>query len=354
MEKKRKIVGYISSFEASNQISLDIQRRMIERYCQRNHLYCEHIFCDIGTRTNRRVNEKARAEKLGLSSKKASIVYEQWEEMLCRIIEGEISVILVDSRIRVQGLGKVAKQIFEKVVSDHEVAIVEVGLMPPDETAKMEAVIYSHTMKKEVSKKAIRRIDSLYSEAAHQGWAVASCYIDDTGSEKILYQKLKKEGSQGKFGAVFLQRACRLNRNVEAFFSCLMDFTEAQVNLYTIEEGMILMSKPQEYYCKPQKVAVFDRARSPAEEIGQELLKEIVTVFCRTKTEWTIKGWFLFDMDADQDKAFDELLAKVDQYDMIFINHLASLDWETSCWFDMKKRLQGKPIFCMKEGMVLL
>ena len=68
MEKKRKIVGYISSFEASNQISLDIQRRMIERYCQRNHLYCEHIFCDIGTRTNRRVNEKARAEKLGLPS----------------------------------------------------------------------------------------------------------------------------------------------------------------------------------------------------------------------------------------------------------------------------------------------
>ena len=89
MKKDREIVGYISTYGKQDGVSVQIQKEMIQRYCKFNHLVCSQIFMDVGQRANRDIEGRKRAKILGLSAKKWSIMYEQWEKMLLGIKAGE-------------------------------------------------------------------------------------------------------------------------------------------------------------------------------------------------------------------------------------------------------------------------
>lgn len=137
MKNSREIVGYISTYGKTNGVSVQIQKQMIDRYCQSNHVICSQIFMDVGQRANRDEEGRKRAEILGLSAKKWSIMYEQWEKMLLKIKEGKIGTILVDSRVRVQGIGVERKRVFQSLIQKYDVEIIEVGeLTPPEEDKK--------------------------------------------------------------------------------------------------------------------------------------------------------------------------------------------------------------------------
>ena len=110
MKKDREIVGYISTYGKQDGVSVQIQKEMIQRYCKFNHLVCSQIFMDVGQRANRDIEGRKRAKILGLSAKKWSIMYEQWEKMLLGIKAGEIvydgPATKVDSEVLKQIYGR--------------------------------------------------------------------------------------------------------------------------------------------------------------------------------------------------------------------------------------------------------
>ena len=47
MKSGREVVGYISTYGKVNGVSVQIQKEMIDRYCQLNHVICSQIFMDV-------------------------------------------------------------------------------------------------------------------------------------------------------------------------------------------------------------------------------------------------------------------------------------------------------------------
>lgn len=192
MKSGREVVGYISTYGKVNGVSVQIQKEMIDRYCQLNHVICSQIFMDVGQRVNRDEEGRKRAEILGLSAKKWSIMYEQWEKMLLKIREGKVGIILVDSRVRVQGIGAERKKVFQALVQKYDVEIIDVGeSTPPEEDKKKRAVIYTFLKADETSIIQIKNIDAYYQVAVHHRWAVAALYIDKDLQHGNKYQKMR-------------------------------------------------------------------------------------------------------------------------------------------------------------------
>lgn len=350
---KRKIVGYISTFYEEAEASVIAQKEMIQRYCEEKKLVCHHIFCDKGRPHNRRQAEIAQAEELGLSTKRWRVVYEQLEEMLLQIKQDKIGTILVDS-VRRLHFRKQHKKVFEQLVKEHNVEIIEVGLLPVIENEGKEAVIYYYTTEKDLPYIMLQRLDDLYKEAAHQGWAVKSLFIDNGLYSRPLYGRLLNETVDNKkYGAIFVYSLYYLNRSSLATFNILNNIMEQNIFLYSITEGEINMEKGERYFERKLKVAIYDRARSNAGQIEQLFLKEKMEIFCRIKTNWKIHGWYVTeDEDKNQD-VFNTLVNDIDKYDLIIVNHFASIHPSIHQFFKQKNLLKKKPIFCIKNGDII-
>lgn len=351
---ERKIVGYISTCREDAEESVVAQKEMIQRYCEVKKLVCHHIFCDKGgPRRNRRKSEMARAEEIGLFAKKSTYVYEQLEEMLIQIKHNMIGVILVDSARRLH-FTQQRKKAFEQLIREHNVEIIEVGLLPVNENEEKAAVIYYSTVEKEVPTIMLKRLDNIYEEAAHQGWAVKSLFVDDGLYCRLLYGRLLNEiVDNKKYGAIFIYSLFCFNNSSLTLFNILNKITEQNIFLYSMKEGEIYMEKGERYFEKRLKVAVYDRTRSRAGQIEQLFLKEKIEVFCRIKTNWEIQGWYVTeDEDANRD-VFNALVNDIDKYDLIIVNHFASIHPSTVQFFELKNLLRKKPIFCIKNGEII-
>lgn len=354
MKNGREIVGYISTYEKTNGVSVQIQKEMIDRYCQSNHVICSQIFMDIGQRANRNEEGRKRAEFLGLSSKKWSIMYEQWEKMLLKIKEGKIGTILVDSRVRVQGIGVERKRVFQALIQKYDVEIIEVGeLTPPEEDKKKKAVIYTFLKEDETSIIQIKNIDAYYQAAVHHRWAVAALYIDKGLQHDNKYQKMRQNCMERKCHAVIVHSAFYLNRNAGEFFQNLIDFKEKGISLYSLKEGMPCVADKENYFFEPLRIAVYDAAESRTQEMFQDLLQERVEVFCRLRTNWKIAEWYMEEKGEKERKALENLENHIEDYDLILIDNIRSLNKWTCHIFKVWERLGGKPIFCMNKGEII-
>lgn len=354
MKNSREIVGYISTYGKTNGVSVQIQKQMIDRYCQSNHVICSQIFMDVGQRANRDEEGRKRAELLGLSSKKWSIMYEQWEKMLLKIKEGKIGTILVDSRVRVQGIGVERKRVFQSLIQKYDVKVIDVGeYIPPQEDKKEKAIIYTFLKEDESSVIQIKNIDAYYQAAVHHGWAVAALYIDKGLQHGNKHQKMRQNCMERKCHAVIVHSAFYLNRNAGEFFQNLIDFKEKGITLYSLKEGMICAADKEDYFFKPLRIAVYDAAESRTQEMFQDLLQERAEVFCKLRTNWKIKGWYMEEKGEKERKALGNLENHIEEYDLILIDNVRSLNKWTCHIFKIWERLDRKPIFYMSKGEIV-
>ena len=351
MKSGREVVGYISTYGKVNGVSVQIQKEMIDRYCQLNHVICSQIFMDVGQRANRDEEGRKRAEILGLSAKKWSIMYEQWEKMLLKIREGKVGIILVDSRVRVQGIGAERKKVFQALVQKYDVKVIDVGeYIPPQEDKKEKAIIYTFLKEDESSVIQIKNIDAYYQAAVHHGWAVAALYIDKGLQHGTLYQKMIQNCMEKKCNALIVHSAFYLNRNAGEFFQNLIDFREQGISLYSLKEGRLCIAEKEDYFFKRLKIAVYGTAESRTQELFQDLLQERVEVFCRLRTKWKISGWYIEEKNRD---ALKDLEGHIGEYDLILIDNVRSLNKWTCHIFKIWERLDRKPIFCMSKGEII-
>ena len=354
MKSGREVVGYISTYGKVNGVSVQIQKEMIDRYCQLNHVICSQIFMDVGQRASRDEEGRKRAEILGLSAKKWSIMYEQWEKMLLKIREGKVGIILVDSRVRVQGIGAERKKVFQALVQEYDVKVIDVGeLTPPQEDKKEKAIIYTFLKEDESSVIQIKNIDAYYQAAVHHGWAVAALYIDKGLQHGNKHQKMRQNCMERKCHAVIVHSAFYLNRNAGEFFQNLIDFKEKGITLYSLKEGMICAADKEDYFFKPLRIAVYDAAESRTQEMFQDLLQERAEVFCKLRTNWKIKGWYMEEKGKKERKALGNLENHIEEYDLILIDNVRSLNKWTCHIFKIWERLDRKPIFYMSKGEIV-
>ena len=353
----RKIVGYIRSFNNSP-ISYDTQKRFIEAYCNDNDIILDSLFSDMNFRKNRRTDEFLRAIKIGISARKWTHVFEAWEKLMIQIMEGKISCILVDTKLRLYD-GQGQKHIMEQLCSEYKVGIIEVGdYHPPGCEALPKLVFYHYSIEPENRTSVVLKdVDALYEYASQrlERWEATALYLDLNSSNRTQFKKMMEKMEKVDCQLILVKNLFHIKRKMMPFLSAAKDLNKRNIRIVSIEEGSLnfVNDGEKDWLSKPLKVAVYDRHRSTYEEGNNKIQIDKFKAFVNCCTAgWSIKDMFIDHLDnGNQQEKLSELVRKAGSgsYDMVLVDTFGKIG-DTVIWLARIMRQLDIPIYSRREG----
>ena len=215
------------------------------------------------------------------------------------------------------------------------------------------AVLYHFTNVSEIRpivyKKEVKRIRRF---AELKGYPDPDEYIDKSLKrlERQQFDLMMEKISSYK--AIIMKDFYHLSKNTGACMSNLVYLNSIGVNVYTIEDGSFTFTEPP--LSQRLRVAVY---YCGLEIIGHshELQFEIMDLFIRSKTNWTVIDHYADlkgnKVDGSQTE-IKELIKNADKYDLIMVKSFGDIHWRTSKFCKMRHLLQ-KDIYSMQEDIFL-
>lgn len=345
-----RIVAYIKVYDLENRVSVEMQKRLIDRYCRKAGISYEHIYADVGVKT-RKTSDLWKASQLGYTSRKGEPMYPEWENMVFQILNGHIKTILVDSEIRL--CGNVAQQkAFKSICQRFNVEIIEVSAdVPPNEGVMPRVAIYHFT---DISKKrpsiVIKDMDQLYNFASHYEWEVNHIYLDLSLklSEREEFFKLLER--LDKYDVLIVKSLYHINLNMMTFFSSIQRIINKGVRIISMEEGELNMFSYHDWKDRKLSVAVYDRHRSLSEQEYSEIMQERFHVFVECKTRgWTISNVYIDKMDNRSQSNLQRMIKESWQYDLVMVDTFGKIGDRINLLYKFKNKIR-KPVFSLQEG----
>lgn len=342
-----KVVAYVRT-SAGYDSGAAIQKELIQDYCRTNNIKCRKFYYDNGSRKKRHIDEREKANLLGLSPH--SRVYSAWEDMMVDIIKGNVKVVLVDLKLRLYS-GNEQQIILQRLVEKYNVEIIEVSHRNSPETDAMTAVIYHFADKADRrSIIPLKEIDTLYEFAAQRNWAVTDVYLDLTLCNRMYLRKILEDVS---CDVLLVKSLYHIKRGMTAFIESATILQDKQIRIISMDEGEFIHDKTgMQMLNSPLRVAVYDRLRSDYEIGLKNIQLSRFNTFVRCKT----KGWKVFHIYIDEGKGNQQLKSLINDVGNFDILLLDSYDKLGSTIIEIA-RMQGrikKPIYSMQEGVILL
>lgn len=354
MRDCRKTVGYIRSF-INSKISFDTQKRLIESYCSDNGIALDEFFTDMYFRKNRRLDEFLRAAQIGIKAKKSTRVFEDWENLMLQILEGNIGCILVDTKLRLYD-GIEQKEALERICSENEVTIIEVGDYQPSGCGALPKLVFYHYSSAPENRTsiALNDVDSLYNYASQclGRWEAMSLYLDLKSSNRTQLEKMMKKAN---CDLILVKSLFHIKRKMMPFLSVAKDLNKRNIHIVSAEEGSLnfVSDGEKDRLSRPLRVAVYDRQRSTYEEENNKIQIDKFKAFvnCCT-TGWSIEDIFIDRLDnGNRQEELRELVekAKSGSYDIVLVDTFGKIG-DTVIWLARIMRQVDIPIYSLREG----
>lgn len=347
----KKIVGYVKT-HLSTKVG-DIQESMILKYCNQEGILCDKIYRDDGY-SKTKVNDMWRGERIGISVSRHCHSHAQWEKMLMKVMDGEISTILVDNKIRLYSNAE-QKQAFEKICNQYQVTVIEVSTeSEPGVNVKKVAVYHFTNLAERRPTIVLNDMDRLYEYASrHKSWEVEHLYLDFSLNkcEQIHLSELVSNLDQ--YDIVLVKSFYHINKKMMSFWKQLQKFRAVGISVVSLEEGELVSYAKNELFEKSLKIAIYDKARSPMEERTQELLIDRIRVFVKHKAKnWHIVKVYTDSARKDDRKQLYKLMEEIDQFDLILMDTYGKVHEGTNQFYKFKCKV-NLPLYSLREGGVL-
>lgn len=349
--KNKKIVGYIRTYSVHE--SGDVQRMLIERYCEANTINCSKIYQDKGYR-DRHVDEILRADKIGLPNKRFFHVFPDWECMMEAILDDEVDTILVDHKVRLYS-GVEQKTVFDKICQQKQVKIIEVASYDAPVSAEgISIALYHFTDKAERRPSIVTNdVDKLYKRVSQlKDWGTIHLYLDFSLRRYAQDQYDELVRNMKNYKLLLVDSFYHLTKKTYTFWTKVDLFTASGVQMESMDEGLLSVDYSKEVLNRSLRVAIYDYARSMYELDRQALLLNVLKTFVEKNTEkWKIEKMCV-DVFTDKKRtALSEMMQEREKYDLIFVESFGKISEITNQYFKLKGKL-GIPIYSMREGVL--
>lgn len=346
----KRTIAYIRVHDSKDRVSEQIQKNLINKYCESMGILCDAFYSDVGIQ-RRKTSDLWRANCLGFASRRGMVMYPEWEKMLLEVQNGNIKVILVDSRTRLQGNTTLSK-VFNDTCLEHNVEVVEVSAdVPPNSDVMPRVAIYHFT---EISNKrssiVIRDIDQLYRFTSHHGWEVNHTYLDLSLklSERKEFSQLLK--NLDRYDILIVKSLYHINLNMMTFFSSIQTIVQNGVRIISMEEGELNMFSYHDWKERRLSVAIYDRHRSLSEQEYSEIIQERLRIFVECKTKgWVISKIYIDEMGNREQCNLQRMVKESEQYDMVLVDTFGKIGDRVNLLYKFKNKIE-KPIFSLQEG----
>lgn len=346
--KERSIVGYVRSYTTLTE-TFNIQVNMIQTYCENNGLICENIYQDCAPFYKRKTENIQNPIIRHLTSKQWHVHFAEWEEMLLRLINNEISCILVDTKLRLYNTEE-QRTSLERLCQEHNVEIIEVNASTHPADAMYATAVYhfaNHPYKR--PRVVLNDVDALYQHASQfaKNWEVA-LYLEfeTTGKKSLGYIK-----NNLKINTLVVKSLFHINRKIHPVIDMAQKHSHLQIA--SLEEGILqLCSSPDNPLLQqPLRVLIYNRYLSAHEEDYSSLQMDIYKAFVRLKTNWTFVGVYIDETFGKRQGNWLPLTQFSEDYDVVLVESFYKFDINIH---SLKKIMQqiNKPIYSMKEGEI--
>lgn len=347
-ENSRKIVGYIRTFIKSD-MACNTQKYLIMEYCRRNKIECEDYFCDNTMATWQ--SKKKSTCKLAIPNDIQKNTYKAWIEMFEQVKLGQISCILVDSVIRLYN-GELQKKMCEDLCTRYNVTIIEVGVEPiPNNSIEKSIVVY-HSANNPTLRTCVtcNDIDRLYEFAiCHCGQMANSLYLDLDIKNKTQLERML---SSGCGHAILVKSFFHMKRHMIPFLTMARRLYENDIGMISMEEGKLIFfdTKEKSWFSEPMKAAIYDCHRSDYESETRDMQMAKFKLFMEYKAvNWELEEVYIDDYHSKQRNKLENLLEKVDHYDIVLIDTFGKLGEDIQFLSRIMKKI-STPIYSLKEG----
>lgn len=218
---------------------------------------------------------------------------------------------------------------------------------------KADAVIYHFTDGSEkrpiVYQKELKRLQDF---ASVRGYPKADVYVDKT-LRKCDQKQLEEVWSKiDLYKCLILKDFYHLRKNTGACMSNLVELSRKNIDIFTIEDGNFKFTPAP--FSKPLKIAIY---YCGLEIIGHslELQYDIMDLFIRTKTKWTLIDRYA-DLSGNKidgsQVEMKKLIFNRNKYDLILVQCFNDIHWRSSKFCKIRHQIQ-KDIYSMQEDIYL-
>lgn len=340
------IVEYLREV-GSKSASMEIQQKIIDRYCKRNHINCEISFRD--TEKIKRGEARTRTiQLLGFTDAyRSERTYPAFERMLKLIVDGQVSGVVVDMKSRLFTYAAL-DTFFQKICKEKQVKIIEAIDDEPDEVVdKKKVAIYLVTNKSDQRPIIYEReLDKVYEFASQQKcWDVPYVYLDKTlkKSEHSAYERFKEQVN--KFDILLLLDFYQLEDKLGTFLKEVLELNKQGIQVISMRQGAIRIL-PEEIIHQKRKVVAYDNGTP---EMEKDLKKAILQAFVNHRTQWQLETIYMEEMHTEDWEEIGERLVEDSEKWILLVRKFNCLHPRTIVFFRMIKAI-GIPIYSLEEG----
>lgn len=283
----KRIVAYLKSSlptQAARKAACEYQLSVIDSYCVRRGIRYESIYTDSEIRRSRRVDEKDRAYKLGISDKKEMKILPEWEKLMVRAMETPGMVILVDIYSRLYA-NQIFKAVLEFVCENYGTEIIEVGSDLPTSLEEKEVIIYHLSVHQGRRMTVVtNEIDKLYLHAASLKKDVVGILLGHEFGKESNFKQLSTYIGPG---TVLVKSFSHITRHAAYFLDTTKKMWNNGVKIISKEEGELIFLSSEELFNQKLKVAIYDNLDSEYGERNADIRYDIFEVFVKLRTNWT-------------------------------------------------------------------
>lgn len=329
------IYAYVSSV-IDDYDSTEQQINIIEKYCKANGICVDKYYADRERSHFRKVSEKERAEKLGLSASRHLYTYPELENMFVDIQEqvSDCVIILVDTRVRLYGNSKTQRIEFERIIEEKNIEIVEVGVHGIGEEHGICLYHYTNESKQR-PRILLKNLDELYKYASDNSLNVTGVMVDLSLYRRKYYEVLIERVEKKNYTGILVRYAYLLTRKTTQF----LKIVNKVGTVYSIAEGLFTATDIVSYKNMPLKVvAVYHSVCL--------LFGERMKYYCDNYTNWILMG------EAESQEFFES--RNKDSVDMIIVESNYYIEYDIYRYIRKISRLGDTVLICnLREGSVL-
>lgn len=217
----------------------------------------------------------------------------------------------------------------------------------------MTGVIYHFTDKSEkrpiVYQKQIKELEEF---AEKIGVDVEKVYCDFSLKVKDRTQFDAFLEESHLYSALITKDFYHLSKNTMACMKLMKELSEKGITIYTLKDGTFVFTDTP--YNKPLRVATYTCGNIEIKDVNTsiQIQQDVYNLFVKRKTNWTMVNQYADICRIQNDEGQKNVLRLIeekDQFDILLVNNLNDIHWETARFCKIRK-LIGKDIFSLQDG----
>lgn len=157
------------------------------------------------------------------------------------------------------------------------------------------------------------------------------------------------------YSALITKDFYHLSKNTMACMKLMKELSENGTTIYTLKDGTFVFTDAA--YDIPLRVATYTCGNIEIRDVNNsiQIQQDIYDLFLKRKTNWTMINQYADICRIQNDEGQKNMLQLIedkDQFDILLVNNLNDLHWETARFCKLRE-LIGKDIFSLQDGYLM-